>query len=69
MILERKGNCRIRREKHLGGAPLGEEPSAPLPQAHPLKPRAAPQLPSGWTTRDPGHRPQNSPGHEPVHGV
>nr|XP_019567770.1 PREDICTED: mitogen-activated protein kinase 15 isoform X2 [Rhinolophus sinicus] len=66
MILERKGNCRIPREKCLGGAPLGAEPSAPLPQAHPLKPRAAPQLPSGRTARDPGHRPQNSPGHEPA---
>ncbi|XP_032982165.1 mitogen-activated protein kinase 15 isoform X1 [Rhinolophus ferrumequinum] len=67
MILERKGNCRIPREKRLGDAPPGAEPSAPLPQAYPLKPRAAPQMPLGWTAQDPGHRPQNSPGHDPEH--
>lgn len=67
MILERRGNCRI--PKRLGDGPLGAERSAQLPQEHPLKPRAAPLLPSGCTAQDPGHRPQNSPDHAPVHGV
>lgn len=68
MILERRGNS-VPREKRPGGAPPAAGPSAPLPQAHPPKPRAAPQLPSGWTARDPGHRTQNSPGHDPANGV
>lgn len=67
MILERRGNCRIPREKRLGGAPPGAEPSAPQPQAPPRKPRAAPLLPSGWTAQHPGHRPQNSPDHDSAH--
>lgn len=61
MILDRRGNSHGAREKILGEAPLS--------QACALKPRAVPQLPSGWRTQDLGHRPQNSPGHDSVHRV
>ncbi|XP_016077507.1 PREDICTED: mitogen-activated protein kinase 15 [Miniopterus natalensis] len=67
MILERGDNNRILREKDLGDVPSGAEPSAPLPQACALTPRAIPQLPSLWPAQDLGHRPQNSPGHDLPH--
>nr|KAF6395858.1 mitogen-activated protein kinase 15 [Molossus molossus] len=66
MILERVGSNRNRREKGPGEAPPGAEPRAPLPQACATKPRAAPLLPPGWPEQDLGHRPQNSPGHDPA---
>ncbi|XP_004400756.1 PREDICTED: mitogen-activated protein kinase 15 [Odobenus rosmarus divergens] len=69
MILERRGNSCIPREKGLGGTPAGAEPSAPRPQAHLLNPRAVPQLPQGSPTQNPGRRPQSSPGHQPVHDI
>ncbi|KAF3822821.1 hypothetical protein GH733_008195 [Mirounga leonina] len=67
MILERRGNSRIPREKGLGGTPVGAEPGAPQPQAHLLNPRAVPQLPPGSPTQNAGRRPQSSLGHQSAH--
>ncbi|XP_064443833.1 mitogen-activated protein kinase 15 isoform X2 [Mirounga angustirostris] len=67
MILERRGNSRIPREKGLGGTPAGAEPGAPQPQAHLLNPRAVPQLPPGSPTQNAGRRPQSSLGHQSAH--
>ncbi|XP_032271951.1 mitogen-activated protein kinase 15 isoform X2 [Phoca vitulina] len=69
MILERRGNSHIPREKGLGGTLAGAEPSAPQPQAHLLDPRAVPQLPPGSPTQNPGRRPQSSPGHQSAHDM
>ncbi|XP_027949274.1 mitogen-activated protein kinase 15 [Eumetopias jubatus] len=69
MILERRGNSSIPREKGLGGTPAGAEPSAPRPQAHLLNPRAVPQLPQGSPTQNPGRRRQSSPGHQCAHDI
>ncbi|XP_027471974.1 mitogen-activated protein kinase 15 isoform X3 [Zalophus californianus] len=69
MILERRGNSSIPREKGLGGTPAGAEPSAPRPQAHLLNPRAVPQLPQGSPTQNPGRRRQSSPGHQSAHDI
>ncbi|XP_073749446.1 mitogen-activated protein kinase 15 isoform X3 [Callorhinus ursinus] len=69
MILERRGNSSIPREKGLGGTPAGAEPSAPRPQAHLLNPRAVPQLPQGSPTQNPGRRRQSSPRHQSAHDI
>ncbi|XP_059024731.1 mitogen-activated protein kinase 15 isoform X2 [Mustela lutreola] len=61
MILERRANSRVPREKGVGGTPPGAEPGAPPPQAHLLRASAAPPPAPGSSTRNPGRRPQSGP--------
>ncbi|XP_032704142.1 mitogen-activated protein kinase 15 isoform X3 [Lontra canadensis] len=69
MILERRANSRVPREKGVGGTPPGAEPGAPPPQAHLLRPSAAPPPAPGSPTRNPGRRPQSGPAQRPAPDV
>uniref|UniRef100_A0A8C7B019 Mitogen-activated protein kinase 15 n=1 Tax=Neovison vison TaxID=452646 RepID=A0A8C7B019_NEOVI len=61
MILERRANSRVPREKGVGGAPP--------PQAHLLRASAAPPPAPGSPTRNPGRRPQSGPTQRPAPDV
>ncbi|XP_032172606.1 mitogen-activated protein kinase 15 isoform X5 [Mustela erminea] len=69
MILERRANSRVPREKGVGGTPPGAEPGAPPPQAHLLRASAAPPPAPGSSTRNPGRRPQSGPTQRPAPDV
>lgn len=69
MILERRANSRVPREKGVGGTPPGAEPGAPPPQAHLLRASAAPPPAPGSSTRNPGRRPQSGPTQRAAPGV
>uniref|UniRef100_A0A452RBT7 Mitogen-activated protein kinase 15 n=1 Tax=Ursus americanus TaxID=9643 RepID=A0A452RBT7_URSAM len=69
MVLERRGNSRVPREKGLGGTAPGAQPSAPRPQAPLLKSRVVPQPAPGSPPQNSGRRPPSSPGHQRAHGV
>ncbi|KAI5756979.1 MAPK15 [Gulo gulo luscus] len=69
MILERRANSRGPREKGVGGTPPGAEPGAPPPQAHLLRPSAAPPPAPGSPTRNPGRRPRSGPAQRPAPDV
>ncbi|XP_071064176.1 mitogen-activated protein kinase 15 isoform X2 [Dasypus novemcinctus] len=64
MILERRGNGRAQREQGPGGGPPRGGPRASRPPAHPLKPGALPQLPSGVPAQNPEPRPRSSLGRD-----
>ncbi|XP_040481500.1 mitogen-activated protein kinase 15 [Ursus maritimus] len=68
MVLERRGNSRVPREKGLGGTAPGAQPSAPRPQAPLLKSRVVPQPAPGSPPQNSGRRPPSSPGYQRAHG-
>uniref|UniRef100_G1LIT7 Mitogen-activated protein kinase 15 n=1 Tax=Ailuropoda melanoleuca TaxID=9646 RepID=G1LIT7_AILME len=69
MVLERRGNSCVPRDKGLGSTAPGAQPSAPWSQAPLLKSRVIPQPAPGSPPQNSGRRPPSSPGHQRAHDM